>query len=116
MSREEDLSTQQARPQAPARLPRTYGDQRGPEGHRRTSRTRPQAPVGLTARSPDARPRAHGRASDEAIGFRRGGLRPPLPYPADDRAGPLARRRAGPPVRTDRYSEGGPRDRAEPHP
>ena len=47
--REENLSTQQAGSQAPPRLSRPHGDQGWPQGHRRSPRPRPQAPVGLTS-------------------------------------------------------------------
>ena len=45
--READLSTEQARSQAPARLPRPQRHGRRPQGSRRASRARPQASFGL---------------------------------------------------------------------
>lgn len=51
--REENLSTQQAGSQAPPRLSRPHGDQGWPQGHRRPSRSRPQAPVGLSVEARD---------------------------------------------------------------
>src|SRR5688572_3023782 len=61
--REEDLSTEQARAQAPPRFPRADGDQGRPEGDRGAARPRPQAPVRLDRTSPmrGARARTFGR-------------------------------------------------------
>lgn len=47
--REAHLSAQQARPQAPARLPLAHGDQGRPQGSRQSPRQGSQAPVGLVA-------------------------------------------------------------------
>src|SRR3712207_784558 len=47
--REEDVSTEQAGSQAPPRLPCAHGDQERPQGHRRSPRPWPQAPVGVSA-------------------------------------------------------------------
>ena len=46
-AREAHLSTEQARPQASARLPRPDGDKRRPQGHCCTSCTRPEASFSL---------------------------------------------------------------------
>jgi ribonuclease P protein component len=48
MSREEDISTEQARSQAPAWLSRADGDEGWPQGHRGSPRPWPQALVGVT--------------------------------------------------------------------
>lgn len=47
---ETNLSTEQARPEAPPRLPRPHGDEGWPQGAERPPREGPQAPVGLTAK------------------------------------------------------------------
>jgi ribonuclease P protein component len=54
MGHEEDVSTEQARAQAPAWLPRQDGHEGRPQGHRGSPRPRPQAPVGLIGREPAA--------------------------------------------------------------
>ncbi|MDB5559208.1 MAG: ribonuclease protein component [Enterovirga sp.] len=51
MTREEDLSTLEARPQAAARLPGPYGDRRRSQGHRGAPVARAQAPLGLRQRA-----------------------------------------------------------------
>jgi ribonuclease P protein component len=51
MTREEDLPTVEARPQAAARLSRPDGDRRRPQGHRGASGSRAQAPVGLSQKA-----------------------------------------------------------------
>ena len=43
MTREADLSTEQAGAQAPSRIPRPHGDQRRPQGAQQAARARPQA-------------------------------------------------------------------------
>src|SRR3954464_7914274 len=48
MSREKDVSTEQARSQAPPWIPCAHGDQGWPQGHCRSPRPWPQAPFGVT--------------------------------------------------------------------
>jgi hypothetical protein len=53
ITREADLSSEQAGAQAPSRFPQPHVDQRGPQGRSRQTRTRPQAPQRLSrAREP----------------------------------------------------------------
>ena len=54
MSREEDLSAVEARPQAAARVSGQDGDGRRPQGDRSPPGARPQAPLGLTSVPPSA--------------------------------------------------------------
>jgi ribonuclease P protein component len=60
MSREKDVSTEQARSQAQARFPCAYGDQGRPQGHCCSPRPWPQAPLRVTdvRRFPVRGPRA----------------------------------------------------------
>ena len=73
MSDEAHLPAEQARAQAPARLPRAHGDGRRPQGPGSTPQPRSQAPVGLT---PPPIARLTRRADYLAAN---GGLRAPTP-------------------------------------
>jgi ribonuclease P protein component len=75
MSDEAHLPAEQARAQAPARLPRPDGDRRRPQGPDGAPRPRPQAPVGLNAAAP-ALGRLNRRADYLAANT---GLRAPMP-------------------------------------
>ena len=67
--READLSTEQARSQAPPRVSRANGDRRRTQGAERAPRARPQAPFGLTAiRAGSARPPGRSGESDASAG------------------------------------------------
>lgn len=50
-TRETDLSTEQARAEAPSRIPRPHGHRRWPQGRRHPPRARSQAPQRLTWRA-----------------------------------------------------------------
>ena len=63
-NREADLSTQQARAQAPARLPRPHGDGRRPQGVERAPRPRPQEAFRLIAGTADRRGAPRDLAAD----------------------------------------------------
>jgi ribonuclease P protein component len=54
---EAHVSAQQARPQAPPRVPRPQRDRRRPQGPQRAARARPQEAVGLTSPEGGARAR-----------------------------------------------------------
>ena len=71
-ARETDLSTLEARAQAPPWFPRPYGHQRRPQGHRGPPFARPQAPFCLIAHSSRGGDR-HDRESISAFRTRRTG-------------------------------------------
>lgn len=71
-TREAHLSAEQARPQAPARLPRAQCDPRRPAGAGAAPRTGPEAAVGLSRSAADVLPRLKQRADFKHVA---GGVR-----------------------------------------